>query len=139
MRLFNGRSDLYRPKMILSVKQEKNPDARVRLIGLATISIFLILSNCIVTQAQTINSPNGNAIGHDNNGQMIVINPPKQAPATTIEATYKVCIAGEPERCPAGTVFIRCYGGKQIADWAAKECSTYTQAVLHREAGGVCG
>src|SRR5271168_101740 len=99
-----------------------------RLLGTHIFIYLLASASCATALAQTVDAPSGNAVGHDNNGQMIVINPPKAAPTTTIEATYKVCVAGEREQCPTGTVFIFC--GQRVADWAAKECSTYTQALL---------
>ena len=60
-------------------------------------------------------------------------------PSTMIEATYEVCEAGERSRCPVGDVFLDCRDRRSIADWAATECATYTEALLKEGSGGMCG
>jgi hypothetical protein len=54
----------------------------------------------------------------------------------TIEATYNVC-QGMTDGCPANTVILAC--GQSIAEWAKKECGSYTANQLSSKSGGGCG
>jgi hypothetical protein len=58
-------------------------------------------------------------------------------PASTLEATYQVCVGQYQERRPPNTVFLPC--GVSVAAWATKECDQYTAARISDVSGNKCG
>jgi hypothetical protein len=54
-----------------------------------------------------------------------------------VEATYHVCVGQKAENCPSGSVFVPCYSS--VAEWATKECESYTAKRILSRSGGMCG
>jgi hypothetical protein len=55
-----------------------------------------------------------------------------------IEATYNVCVGSDPGGCPPNTgVYLACY--QTVAEWANKECASYTAQTISQKSGGMCG
>jgi len=54
-----------------------------------------------------------------------------------IEATYQVCKGELRSRCPTNTVHLTCR--ESVAEWAQKECSSYSEQILSTGGGNKCG
>ena len=55
----------------------------------------------------------------------------------TIQATYQVCVGEYRNQCPPTAVYLYC--GQSVADWAKKECSSYTAKQISSRDGNKCG
>jgi hypothetical protein len=96
---------------------------------LAALTALLIAST--YANAQNVDAPNGNAVGRDNNGSMIV------NPKPDVVVTYRVC-SGEYERaCQQHDAYLYCAG--DVKSWADSRCSSYVVQRVNTYGGNKCG
>ncbi len=59
------------------------------------------------------------------------------AEVQTVTASYIVCVGEHAQRCPQNSVHLYC--GASVADWAKRECQTFSESRLSSVSGNRCG
>jgi hypothetical protein len=96
---------------------------------LASLVVFLFVSP--YGYAQNVDAPNGNAVGRDNNGNMII------NPQPDVVIAYRICSGEYESACQQHDAYLYCAG--DVKGWADSRCSSYVIQHVNTYGGNKCG